>query len=459
MAPARGITRAVRVVIGARLLAALALLLPSCVPTPPQPPTPPTWGITVRVIDAQSQTLLGGAAVTIGGRDYVTDALGGVAVSGLRTTPTPACAVTAGYAATCVDAVRGAIEAHVLLTPLPPPRPRDATRAELLAVRGNFCNLPGAPYFTVNYTPALAGAPADAFAAWMQAQVDAGSTHVFVGPFDPGVIYPTLPWASPDLKADGDALFAFLQAIRGYQTVRGHAMIPVLFLHGGGPTPAPYIQQWWPRIAAAIAPIADQVIVVPAWEPEAWSAAEISLGLREQARLFPTAVRAVHYWPTRWVGCSNPPQRDDPWLGPDGTCDELSFYRQAGGETVDLVFYQAPHGIPHWGDCNEDTDDNCWLNRWQDGVERLGAGGRGWPKLAGVVAYEVTAYESFRGHVTAAQARQAASLAKRICDKWGVACGYGNGLPLGMGPAAAPVTPPTTPAVRPTLPWGRRPAA
>lgn len=413
---------------------ALALgALASC--TPPRPPAPPptTWATTVRVLEAGSQRLLPGAQIAVAGRTYTADAQGGIWIPGIPLAPSPTtfCAIAPDHGEACTSAVRGQFtEVHVLLPRLPPPTPvlRPATRAELLDVRGNFCNLPGAPYFTVNYTPALAGAPDDAFDQWMRQQVAEGSTHVFVGPFDPGPIYPTIPWASPDLKADRGALRAFLQKIRGYQTVRGHGMIPVLFLHGGGPGPRPYIDQWWPEIAEAIDGFADQVLVVPAWEPEAWTAAEISYGLTRAHQLFPQAPLAYHNWPTRWVGCSNPPQPDDPWLGPDGTCDELSFYRKAGGEHVELVFYQAPHGLPLWEDCDE-SQERCWLDRWQDGVMRIGAGERGWP-IRKVVGYEFTAFESFRGQVTQDQARQAATHAARICKKWNVACGWGNGLPL-----------------------------
>lgn len=417
----------------------LALVLAGCgVLRPPTLPSPSTYGTTVRVTD-DAEALLAGVAIEIrgGGEIFMiaerTDHVGGLPVDGLRQSGLEACGVKDGHEPACAPIVRGQTETRIVLKRVPPPAPKELERvsgAALLDVAGNFCNLFDS-FGRIVYTPALPGAPDDVYAEWMQLQREAGSTHVFVGPFDGGPAYPGVAWSNPDLLTDPSQLRAFILKLLSTPSANGKGFVPVLFLDGGGRNPRPRIEQHWPRIADALADLQEFLIVVPAWEPVVgdWTSAELSFALQRLAAYFPRSQIGWHGSPTRWVGSSNPIEPDDPWQG-----GESEFYKKHGGQFVTVAFYQTPHGIEHWRDCNEDTDDNCWLNRWQDGVRRLGAAFNGWRRMK-VVLYETVAFEAFRKQTTSRQARETATLGQRICRKWNVDCGYGNGLPVDWGVA------------------------
>lgn len=306
--------------------------------------------------------------------------------------------------------------------PSVPTLPERVSGDALLDVRGNFCNLFD-PEGRIVYTPALPGAPDAVFDEWMRIQREAGSTHVFFGPPSGGPAYPGVAWGNPDFWGDLPAFRAFVEKVLSTPAADGKGFRPVIFV--GGDTFAESHFDQWGALADALDGLRQYLTVSVAWEPVVggWRSSEVSRALIRLHELFPESKIAMHFSPGRWVASSNPVEPDDPWQG-----DEAGFYKSHGGEFIDEAFYQAPHGVPHWVDCDEDHDDSCWLNRLQDGVARVGAGFHGW-RVMHVTVYEVVAYEAFRHQVTSEQARQAATHAKRICDKWNVPCGFGNGLP------------------------------
>ena len=314
--------------------------------------------------------------------------------------------------------------------PPDPPGPVEwATGADLLRVRGNFCNLWDSAGRIV-YTPALTGASPSVFADWMRIQREAGSTHVFFGPLTAGPAYPGVPWSNPDFWSDLPRFRAFVEQVLNTPSADGKGLRPVIFV--GNDTFAQSHFNQWQDLADALAGLHEYLIVLPAWEPVigGWTSNELSQGLVELGQCFPTAVLAWHGSPTRWVGSSNPLEDDDPWQG-----GESDFFKEHGGESVQLAFYQTPHGSDIYTPCecpNAELkfghEDECWLNRWEDGVSRLGTGYNGW-RVLDVVLYETVAYEAFRGQATSQQAREVARAGKTVSDKWGIETGYGNGLP------------------------------
>lgn len=317
----------------------------------------------------------------------------------------------------------------IVVGPPVPSAPQDEptqrpTREQVLAVRGNFCNLWDSAGRIV-YTPALPGAPDDVFDEWMRLQREAGSTHVFFGPPSGGPAYPGTHWENPNYWDDLPAYRRFVEKVldRGF--------VPVIFV--GGDTLDVSRMDRWIDLADALDGLHEYLIVLPAWEPVVggWSSAELADALGMLHALFPTSVLGWHGSPTRWVGSSNPLESDDPWQG-----GESEFYKRHGGEFIDIAFYQTQHGRELYAPCTcpdsprgEFTHrEDCWLNRWEDGVARLGAGHNGWRVLP-IVLYETVAYEAFRGQATHDDARRIAAMGKRVSDKWGVSIGFGNGLP------------------------------
>jgi hypothetical protein len=255
----------------------------------------------------------------------------------------------------------------------------------------------------------------------------AGTSHIPFGPPLPGAAYPGIPWANPDFWADLPAFRRFVDKLIADN------FVPHVFV--GGDTFAVSRFEDWPRLAQALAGVHDKIIVSPAWEPVVggWTSKQVSDATIALAQLFPSAVLAWHFSPTRWACSSNPVEPNDPWQGGESEC-----YKDHGGEKVIMALYQLPHGSDIYGGyCNPDIEDgSCWLNRWQDGVERLGAGKNGW-RIVIIVGYETVAYEAFRlagapDDVRAKMSKDARDIAtqmRQVADLHGVRVGHGNGLP------------------------------
>jgi hypothetical protein len=162
-----------------------------------------------------------------------------------------------------------------------------------------------------------------------------------------------------------------------------------------------------------------------------WTSHEFYEALKLAVELFgPDANFFGHGSPTRWVASSNPVEVDDPWQG-----GEASFFMNFLGNHLKGWCYQTPHGMTVYTKCEcPDRDkpfghrDECWLNRWEDGVARLAAGYHGWRKMI-VVLMETCAYEFYRKYVKPPVGNDIASEGKTVADKWHVEVGYGNGIP------------------------------
>jgi hypothetical protein len=295
-----------------------------------------------------------------------------------------------------------------------------------LVVKGNFCNLLDADGRVI-YTPALPGASDAVFRDWMRRQAAAGSTHTFFGAPGGGEAYPGVEWKNPDYWRDLPALRAFIERILDTPAADGRGFRPVLFVGGDRFADAHFDQ--WPALARALDGLHQFLILVPAWEPVqgGWTSAQLSAALTRLHELFPAAALAWHGSPGRWSGASDPLEPDDPWKG-----DERAFYTSHGGEWIDLVLYQTPHGGAVARDCRPDARD-CWLQAWRQGLVDLGTG-----RLAGrrlrIALFETVAFEFFRRQATSEDARTAASRAGEVCRELNVTCGFGNGLPRSAPP-------------------------
>jgi hypothetical protein len=300
--------------------------------------------------------------------------------------------------------------------------PEKATGEDLLNVKANFCNLKDSRGWVI-FTNSLPGAYEQGiFDEWMRIQRENGSTHVVVGDFYAGA-YPGSPFQNPDWVSTPSKIHDFIQRILETPSADGKGFRPIIMMDSGSSNPRSRIDRDWPKVIDAIREFLPYVILVPAWEPVQgdWSSADLSYALKKLHDLAPNTYLFWHGSPMRWAGSSNPVEKDDPWQGA-----EAGFWMSDGGQYLSGMLYQTQHGRIY-DDCNPD-DDDCWLNRWYDGVIRLGTGYHGW-RIVKVVLFETCAYEFFRGQVTTEQCRDMATRGKALADKYGVPIGFGNGLP------------------------------
>lgn len=416
-----------------RLVVALLAFAAGCGGVrPPQTPKPPVvvvppFAVALVVTDQASGRPIEAARITSNEPSVPVDGMTGRAGQWSQRFDHPGfelCASSVGYVTACEPIAEHRNKAALLrLAPLvvPPTHPP----VDRMVFRGNFANLYDSDGWIV-YTPALPGAPEVKYQEWTKILRAAGTTHIPFGPLVGGPAYPGVHFANPDYWSDLPAFRRFVER------VIADGFCPVIFI--GEDRFADSHANQWPDLARALDGLHDKIIILAAWEPVigGWTSRQVADAWVTLHRLFPTAILAGHGSPTRWVASSNPIEPDDPWQGAES--DSLKTH---GGEFVSMWFYQTPHGRDiYGGDCDEERDE-CWLNRWQDGVARLGAGFNGWRRLQ-VVLYESVAYEAFRETDRAKQpamseaARRIATYAKRICDKWRVSCGWGNGIPADM---------------------------
>ncbi|MEO7189691.1 MAG: hypothetical protein ABI051_01395 [Vicinamibacterales bacterium] len=330
-----------------------------------------------------------------------------------------------------------------------------ATGERLLDVRANYCNLTD-PQGRIIYTPMIGGLDAVTRRAWYSRMAGAGATHVVFGPAG-SYVDPANPWPAFDFWNDLPRFRALVLEALGTRSADGRGFRPVLFI---GPDAAPRarIDRDWPRLAESIRDLLPFVILVPGWEPVTggWRSAELSYALTRGRAIFgPESHWFAHFSPGRFSGQSDPPDADDPWKG-----DAREFWRSAGGEHVEGLLFQTPHGAAVLGPCARSVDDGagrglrypagCWKESFESALSRVGAGqcvdpyGQrspcDWPKRR-VVLFETVAYEAFRGKATDADARRIATEADSLCRAYAVRCGFGNGVPQAPGSALAGVEP------------------
>lgn len=439
-----------RAIVG--VLVSMALLA-ACRPTPPSPPPMrEARAFAVLVEDAATRQPIAGAAVQVCASRGETrhDGYGPVTVEVPST-----CLVRverAGYDPfeTSLALTQSTPDLPVRLTAQLPPRP---DRAAVLRYRGLLANIRDGSGRII-WTPALPGAPAATARDWLDRLAAAGATHVPIGPFDAGPVYPGVEWGNPDWTRDVAAIRALLLAILETRTLAGHGMVPVVFLDNGGRDPNPRLAVIRPTLSAALEGIGPHSITVPCgWESYEWRARECADSVAAWAPLAQGSVLAWHGWQDRSNGASNPGQDDDVWLGPvqaDGK--RYGQWDLFWGRTpFEMFLYQSrPIRTLAEARCGKTTQtingktglaypESCWKNRFQDAVARVGAGrctddfGDGGPCGPGrrvFVAFEQTAYFEFRDQMESPDvSRVVATEARALCQQYGVDCGFGNGLP------------------------------
>lgn len=320
----------------------------------------------------------------------------------------------------------------VPVPPAPIVVPR-ATGADLLTYRGWLGGLRDSMGRVV-WTPALPGAFPSVIDEWLSLLRNAGVTHVPIGPFGPGPAYPGIvSWDNPDWRTDAASIRGLVETLLSTPSADGKGFRPVIFTDGGPRNPRPRLASFFPVLSQALEGLDPYVIVMPAgWEPVVgdFSSADVSWALETWHAMRPNSVIGYHGSPTRLVGSSNPLEPDDPWQG-----GESIFYTSHGGEFIQIALYQTPHGDALYRPCTCPNaaqpfghEDECWLNRFEDYVARIGTGFHDWRVLP-LVLFEVSTYEVTRGQRTPAEGLAVVRAGKTVADKWSCPIGYGDGIP------------------------------
>lgn len=363
----------------------------------------------------------------------------------------------------------------IVVRPVPPPQVpaqppvdpvplplRDATREEVLRYRGHLADIRDSKGRVI-WTPSLHGVPSDIRAEWLRIYVSQGATHIPIGPFDAGEAYPGAGFDdAPDLNDDPAAVRALLDEIRSVRTVRGHGLIPAIFVDGGGKHPVPRLARSMPTIAKAIEGIESQVIILPCgWEPHAQTARDQWDAIQRWMPLHRGSVLAWHGWPGRSNGASNDPfnpSNNDPWLGDP---DPVTGARYGDGAQFwattpfDMFFYQLePPGTMAEAECGVVAPpgegvypEGCWLDNLIHSMGRVGGIGRidTGPGKGGVidgppwtrkvfVLFETTTWFEFRGWAEPGVTQRVNDRAYQLARYYGIEIGFGTGFPAGLEP-------------------------
>lgn len=303
--------------------------------------------------------------------------------------------------------------------PTPPEHPQPAWRpspAEVADIRANFISLYD-EHGRIMLSWFWPGLDRDTQLEWERVWRANGVTHVVLCPVAsyPDYWAPTFDWrADPGRYAEANR-----------QLLDDH-FIPINFYATGDGGSDADIQQFFPGYEKALTErgLVPFVWRVPGFEvvgPGAgWRSAHLSTALQLLC-LDRSGPIGLHLQPERAVGSSHPLEADDPWQG-----DEPGFYRAHGGECVDALLYETPHGDKLLNPALTGTDS--WTDRFVEILDRLGVGKRGWPKV-GVSFFETNGYDFYKGRSTTADATRLANEAQRLCLERGVVCTFGNGVP------------------------------
>jgi hypothetical protein len=297
-----------------------------------------------------------------------------------------------------------------------------ATDAELHHVLANFCNLTDRQG-RVEFTPYYISLPANERKQWLEDQRNAGSTHFVLSP---EISYPGSPIPDSHLYGDPQKFVAFVREVMREPSATGRGFVPIIILDSGDKGIKDRIAKFWPGIRAALGDDVNRVIIVAGWElvnASDVTSAEYSFSLKTlHDEGYP------HIWahlaPGRASFSSNPVEADDPWQGA-----ESGAWKSNGGEFVEGFLYQSQAVRPNDDRCDP-ADGDCWLNRWEDVVPRLGNGMNGW-RIVHLAYFEGPAYFYYKKQSDSAFAIRIANAAKQMCDKYHVVCGFGNGIPDG----------------------------
>lgn len=461
------------------LLSTLALLaLAGCVTTPPTPPTPPVpFSVQVFTTAATTGAYQPATAYTDATVEQNKWSIfvgeNGALKSDFIIGAFNVCAAAPGFLTECrpIPAAEDQVFRFALVAnPVPPIRP--PTRAETRRYRGFLGSLRDTAGRII-WTPALPGATPDVRKEWLETLVRAGATHVPIGWFDPGLVYPRgVEWPNPDWRNNPQAIRALIDEIQATRASDGAGLRPVIFTAGWSAEEIGRARATLREHMAVLAQAVEgldpdtYIVVTAGWEPDAIRSADFSFAFNEWHRLRPNDIQALHCWLIanflqRCVGSSNPIQADDPWQG-----DEAGFFQSAGGQYLSMVLNELPHGRDLFTPCGRTVPktvngvagfaypESCWKNRADDYVARIGAGlctddiGHatpcGWRKLDWVW-FETITFDAFWNNATTDDARRVADWTLELCRTYAVDCGFGDGLPTG-GPPVLGILPPANAA-------------
>lgn len=146
-----------------------------------------------------------------------------------------------------------------------------------------------------------------------------------------------------------------------------------------------------------------------------YSAAQYFRMLQLMNQIAPDLYKFGHFASENSAGSSHSPVEDgDPWHG-----DEIGFWINTtwpGGSTLlDGIFYQAPTGDKLFGPAGN------WKDRWQEMIDRIGAGNHIWPPQCtdvDLIWGEAGWYDITRGDNTEAQIVAVSGQALAMGGKW-----------------------------------------
>lgn len=304
--------------------------------------------------------------------------------------------------------------------------PNRRTQAELCYVLANFCNLRDSQN-RVMFTAFLPNLPPQERQEWYDILREAKSTHVVICPL---ASYTGSPIPAFDWLNEPEKFVAIVREILATRAADGKAFTPILILDNGDAGFRARISAAWPRIRTLLGDDERDCIVVPGWElitASECTSADFSFALELLHSLGWTHIWA-HLSPRRAACSSNPVEADDPWQG-----DEMGCWKSHGGQYVEGFLYQSEAIRPGEENCDV-TKEECWLNRWDDVVPRIGKGLNGW-RIMHLCYFEGPAYYYYRGQSDSAFAVRVADAAKALADSYGVRIGFGNGVASSVNPA------------------------
>lgn len=302
-------------------------------------------------------------------------------------------------------------------TPAPVVQTWHPTRAQVLDVRMNFGSYQfddGTPileWFLPHFTDGQLGQ------FWARV---AGShdTHVMVSPH--------LHYRSYEVPG-GDLTPAQLHDV--IVDLRDHHhLIPFVMLSTGDGGSGTDPDTIWPSYFAALGDVKADAVWCLGWEVGAnagWTSKQILHGVHVlRAWLGPQGVIAFESLPERFTGASHPVEPDDPSGG-----DEPGWWRLPDAQQIDLFAYETPHGSKLMNPaCTSADAPDCWLNRWREGVQRLGVGGVTWPKVR-LVLFETNTMDCYNDHGQCSAFGRLTAAGLAVCREYGITCGYGSGAP------------------------------
>lgn len=408
-------------------------------PQPPPPPGPPsvepTFCIAPTLRDSTTNAPIAGADIYISTLHAVSNTDGYAYLEPIPF-PNELDIYAAGYQPfkQLVDVNSWSCDYAVGLTPTRGPRP---TRAQTMNIKGNFLSMhdgQGRLMFSWFY-PVLS--PADR-AVWRQAYAAAGVTHVVL---DFNICYPNYWAPCVDNRATPGVI------VQAVSELLNNGFIPIIMMTNGDGGTNVEVDQFWSSYVQTFNALEPCVfgnagdpcaIIVPGFElvgpGGGWNSSMLSHALLVGHQLAPNAIWGVEFMPERFTGSSNPVESDDPWHG-----DEAGFWTSHGGENLSVFLYEAPHGSklldPNGASgafCHLPGASPCgaWEDRWTEGLQRLCTGGLGW-RAVPCSFFEVTGSDYKGGGVSDATVLRINNRALALCNLYGAACTFANGVPTG----------------------------